>query len=111
MICIVCPKGCHLKVDENLNVTGHSCPRGVVYGKAEVLKPMRLVSSTVRIDSQLIRRLPVVTSSEVPKHRIFDVMEVIHRVSVAAPVTLRQVIVSDILGLGVDLIATRSVKK
>ena len=29
LICISCPKGCHLKVDEEANkVTGNGCPRG-----------------------------------------------------------------------------------
>ncbi|MBE6426383.1 MAG: molybdopterin oxidoreductase, partial [Planctomycetaceae bacterium] len=25
LICIVCPRGCHLTVDENMNVTGNFC--------------------------------------------------------------------------------------
>ena len=29
LVCIVCPRGCHLTIDENNNVTGNSCPRGV----------------------------------------------------------------------------------
>ena len=40
LICIVCPRGCHLKVDAELNVTGNACPRGIVYGKKEVTAPM-----------------------------------------------------------------------
>lgn len=36
IICIVCPKGCRLTVDENtLAVTGNGCPRGAEYGKNE----------------------------------------------------------------------------
>ena len=36
LICITCPKGCHLKVDEEhgYTVTGNSCPRGEEYGRA-----------------------------------------------------------------------------
>ena len=39
LICIVCPNGCHLKVDEEngYNVTGNKCERGAEYGKAELL--------------------------------------------------------------------------
>ena len=35
LICIVCPKGCHLKVDENndYKVSGNACERGAEYGK------------------------------------------------------------------------------
>ena len=37
IICIVCPKGCRLTVDENtLAVTGNGCPRGAEYGKNEL---------------------------------------------------------------------------
>ena len=41
LTCIVCPKGCRLKVDEENNwaVTGNSCPRGAEYGKAECTAP------------------------------------------------------------------------
>ncbi len=39
LICIVCPKGCHLQVDEqnDYQVFGNSCPRGAEYGKNELL--------------------------------------------------------------------------
>ncbi len=111
LICIVCPKGCRLQVDQNLVVTGNSCPRGIVYGKAEMLNPTRLLSSTVKIQSEFLARLPVATSGEIPKARIFDVMDVINRIEVKAPIKLRQVLVPDILGLGVDLIATRSIPR
>ena len=35
LICITCPKGCHLKVDEenDYKVTGNGCPRGAIYGR------------------------------------------------------------------------------
>jgi len=111
LICIVCPKGCHLQVDDDLNVTGHGCPRGIIYGKAELLNPTRLVSSTAKLISSDLSRLPVVTSGEVPKGKIFEVMNVINGLTVSAPVALRQVLVKDVLGLGVDIIATRSVKR
>ena len=37
LICITCPKGCHLRVDEEKGfaVTGNSCPRGAEYGRNE----------------------------------------------------------------------------
>jgi CxxC motif-containing protein len=109
LICIVCPKGCHLRVDENLNVTGQGCPRGIVYGKAEMLNPTRLLSSTIKLHSASMTRLPVVTSGEIPKGKIFDVMSVINSLEISAPVKIHQVIVKNILGLNVDLVATRSV--
>ena len=48
LICIVCPKGCHLKVDEEngYKVTGNGCPRGAAYGEKELVNPTRAVSYT-----------------------------------------------------------------
>ena len=48
LICITCPKGCHLSVDEDNGyaVTGNSCPRGISYGQNELLHPVRVVTST-----------------------------------------------------------------
>ena len=50
LICIVCPKGCHLQVDEEngCRVTGNACPRGAVYGREELLNPVRTVTTTMR---------------------------------------------------------------
>jgi len=109
LICIVCPRGCRLQVDDDLNVSGQGCPRGVVYGKAELLNPTRLLSSTVAIQSAHFARLPVVTNKEIPKGRIFEVMAAIKKVRVHAPVRLHQTIISDVLGLGIDVIATRTI--
>ena len=109
LICIVCPRGCRLQIDDNLNVSGQGCPRGVVYGKAELLNPTRLLSSTVAIQSAYFSRLPVVTNKEIPKGRIFEVMAAIKQVRVSAPIRLHQTIIKDVLGLGVDVIATRTI--
>ena len=51
LICIVCPKGCHLKVDEENGcaVAGNSCPRGEEYGRNEILHPVRVLTSVVRM--------------------------------------------------------------
>ena len=68
LICIVCPKGCRLKVDEENGyvVSGNSCPRGAEYGINELLNPVRTVTSTVAIEGGIHRRLPVKTSRPVP---------------------------------------------
>ena len=41
--------------------------------------------------------------------RIFDVMKEVRKVTVAAPVSAGDVIIKDVLGLGVDIIATKDV--
>lgn len=111
LICIVCPKGCHLKVDENKNVTGNACARGIKYAIAELTNPTRMVTSTVVLQSGEISRLPVATSLPVPKNKIMEVMEEINKVKVVAPVNVKDIIIPNVLGLNVDIVATRSVKE
>ena len=70
LICITCPKGCHLRVDEEKGfaVTGNSCPRGAEYGRNELQHPVRTVTSTVRIQGADLPRLPVKTDRPLPEN-------------------------------------------
>ncbi|MGM9618011.1 DUF1667 domain-containing protein [Butyricicoccus sp.] len=110
LICITCPKGCHLAVDEKNDyaVTGNSCPRGVEYGKSELLHPVRVVTSTVRIQGAVIPRLPVKTDKPLPKEKIFDCMELINGITVVSPVYVGQVLAANILGTDVNIVAAKT---
>ena len=112
-VCIVCPRGCRLTVDEEHGyaVTGNSCPRGAEYGKTELLHPTRVLTSTVRVDGGLHRRLPVKTTAPIPKELLFQAMEALNGVTLTAPVTVGQVVIANLLGTGVDVVATREMKK
>ena len=111
LICIMCPKGCHLTVDDELNVTGNTCPRGATYGKQEVTDPRRYLTSTVRLESKNHRRLPVISSGDLPKDKVSEVVKYLDTVVVKAPVNVKDVVVKDVLGLGVDILATRTIKE
>lgn len=110
IICICCPRGCHLQVDEQngYQVTGNACPRGAEYGKSECLAPVRVVTSTVAVRGGLYPRCPVKTAAPVPKGKIFAVMQTLDGLVINAPVTLSQVIVKNAANTGVDLVATRN---
>ena len=110
-ICIVCPKGCHLKVDDEGNVTGNTCIRGDKYGKQEAIDPKRTLTSTVKIKSALVKRLPVITSDDVPKGKVQELVRFLDNIEVSAPIKVKDVIVKDAMGLGVDILATRSIEK
>ena len=72
LICITCPRGCHLTVDEkNKTVTGNTCKRGEVYGLQEVLNPKRVITSTVTIIGADLKRLPVRTDKPIDKELMF----------------------------------------
>ena len=111
LICIMCPKGCRLTVDDNLNVTGNGCIRGVTYGKQEVTDPRRYLTSTIKIVSSKYKRLPVISNGDLPKDKVSDVIRYLDTVEVKAPVNVKDVVVKDVLGLGVDIVATRTIKE
>ena len=111
LICICCPRGCHLKVDEEKKeVTGNACPRGKEYGINEVTNPVRVVTSTVKITGANLRRLPDKTDKPIPKGKIFDILDEIKPVVVKAPVKIGDVIVPNVAGTGVDVIATKNIQ-
>ncbi len=111
LICISCPKGCHLKVDEanGFAVTGNACPRGEVYGKNELQHPVRVVTSTVRLTGAAAARLPVKTDKPLPKEKMFACMDALTRVTAAAPVAVGQVLVPNVCGTGVNIVSTKTV--
>lgn len=109
LICIVCPKGCHLKVDEENNyaVTGNSCPRGAEYGRLELTNPTRVVTSTVRCIGGAHPRCPVKTDRAIPKALIFAAMEALESVELTAPVHVGDVAVENVCGTGANFVAAR----
>lgn len=118
LTCIICPMGCRLEAqcetlaDGTLSVTavtGNTCPRGAKYAASELTHPERTVTSTVVLTEGRYRRLPVITSGPIPKESIFDVMKEIRAARVTAPVAIGQVIIENVCGLGVDIIASRSI--
>ena len=108
MICIVCPRGCHLTVDEEtLAVCGNSCPKGEEYGKSEISNPMRTVTGSVAIVGGIHARLAVRTDKAVPKAKIFDIMKVLHTHIVNAPVKRGEILIENICDIGANIIASR----
>jgi CxxC motif-containing protein len=116
LICITCPLGCHLSIDrgpdDTLAVSGNRCPRGVRYAEEELLAPKRVVSATARIAGAdmagSISRLPVRTTGPYPKDKVPEALKSIYALSVKLPVQRGQVLIKDLDGQGVDVIATRS---
>lgn len=116
LTCISCPLGCPLKVelDEQGNVvavTGNTCKRGAEYGRLEVTAPVRMVTSTVRVVGGNAPVVPVRTQNSIPKEKIFDCMEEIRAAAVTAPVALGDVVIENVAGTGVSVIAARSVEE
>lgn len=113
LICIGCPMGCPLQValsgGEVIRVTGNTCKRGEVYAKKEVTNPTRIVTSTVRAVGGALPVVSVKTSTDIPKGKIQACMQALKQVEVTAPVAIGQVVLKDVAGTGVDVVATREV--
>jgi CxxC motif-containing protein len=119
MTCIVCPNGCTLKLDYEIRegkpvlakVTGNLCPQGLEYARQELLAPKRTIASSVLVEGGELPLVSVRTRGAIPKEKISDVMEEIRKCRVKAPVAAGTVLLSNVLGLGADVIATKTVEK
>ncbi len=111
--CITCPAGCIIKVTvkdkEVLSVEGNSCERGDAYARAEVTAPQRIVTSIVNVTGSDRPVCPVRTAAPIPKGCVDACMDAIRNTTVTAPVIAGSVIITDVAGTGVDVIATKSV--
>lgn len=112
LTCIVCPRGCNLKVEfdgkEVTNVEGNFCPRGKEYAVNEMTNPVRTVTSTVRLKNGEV--LPVKTALPIPKSKIFECMAEINKVVADLPISSGDVIIENTAGTKVSVIATKSAK-
>lgn len=110
IICITCPKGCHLSVDEEngYKVTGNSCPRGEIYGRNELQHPVRVITSTVKIEGAAVPRLPVKTDKPLPKEKMFACMHLLDDITAQSPIKVGTVLAENILGTDVSIVATKT---
>ncbi len=113
IICINCPVGCRLEVEVEegkvVKVAGNSCNRGISYAKQECLSPTRMVTAVLRLQNRQMP-LSVKTQAPIPKDKIFACMEAIDGVILGAPVRMGDVVIADVCGTGVDVIATKTVE-
>ena len=112
LTCIVCPKGCQLKVElegkKVISVEGYTCKRGLAYAEAECTAPMRTLTTTAPVEGGGV--VPVKTDRTVPKELLFECMAVVNKTRVPADARLGDVVVENILGTGANVVTTRNVK-
>lgn len=114
LTCIRCPKGCQVTVTleggQVTAVTGNGCPRGDAYARKEVTDPTRVVTTVVPVSGSAVARMvSVKTAGDVPKAKVLDVVRALSGVSMAAPVHIGDVVLADVCGTGVDVVATKDV--
>ena len=115
LICIGCPKGCVLTVAMDFGkvqeVIGNACPKGEDYARKEMLDPRRTVTSTVRVLNGVTPVVAVKTKEDIPKDKIFSCMEALRQVRQEAPVQVGDVILEDVVGTGIAVVATGEVRR
>lgn len=115
MICIRCPVGCVMQVerqaDGTVAVTGNACKRGVAYGEKEIAAPARTVTSTIAVWGGKAPLCAVRTETDVPKEKIIACMAEIRAARAKAPVKIGDVLLVDVAGTGVNVVATCPVER
>ena len=113
LTCIGCPMGCPITVTMDkgaiLSIEGFTCKRGETYARKEVTNPTRIVTSTVRVAGGVAPVVSVKTAQDIPKGEIFPCAEALRQVVVSAPVAIGDVVLRNVAGTGVDVVATKAV--
>lgn len=109
LTCIICPMGCSLSITEEngtYHVTGNTCPRGEVYAKAELTNPVRTLTTSVATKNGEI--ISVKSDNPIPKELLLDAVKEIAKIKIATPVKVGDIVLTNILNTGVNIIATKS---
>lgn len=110
--CIVCPKGCRIdakvKNGEIVSIENYDCKRGLEYAKNEVLDPRRILTTTLKLYGG--RVLPVRTKEPIPKKLLKKAMHELKDVIIPPPVKVGDTVAKNVVGTGIDLIATGNSK-
>ena len=117
LLCIVCPNGCRLTVEETRDavgapactVSGNQCKRGVDFALAEITNPVRSLTTTVRTAFPGVPVLPVRTAGEIPKGKIRELMDLLNALTIDRPLGIGEAAAKNALGLGIDVIVTSNV--
>jgi len=113
--CIVCPTGCEIqaKKDESGKITfeGYTCNRGIEYAEQEFYEPKRLLTTTIRVEKGFLPLLPVRTDTPILKNKLKEALLEIANTQVKAPIRMGDILITNILDSGVNIIASRDLIK
>lgn len=115
IICIQCPMACHVQLTisqdgEVVDITGFQCKEGKQYAPQEYKSPSRVLTSTVRTEGCSRPILPVRSKGPIPKDVLFQCMQHLDNIKVKAPLKLGDLVISNILNTGIDIICTDELK-
>ncbi|MGI6690251.1 MAG: DUF1667 domain-containing protein [Christensenellales bacterium] len=109
--CINCPVGCRMTVTVDngqvVSVEGFACKRGEAYAKQESIAPMRMVTAVAPVMGSTTP-ISLKTERPIPKQCIKQCMQEVRALRLTLPIHAGQVLLDDVAGTGVRLIATKS---
>jgi len=111
LTCILCPVGCELEAEragDGLEVRGNQCEKGVGFAEEEILHPMRNLATSVPLRGTASQMVSLRLSGPVPRDKIFLILDEIAKIRPEPPIRRGQVLIPNVLGTGVDVIATRN---
>ena len=113
LTCINCPMGCRITAEydgnEVTDIQGYTCPRGKAYAVAEITDPTRMVTALVGVAGTHVP-LSVKTQDPIRKPLIFDALKEIRGTVVTPPIKIGDVVIKDVSGSGVNVIATENIE-
>jgi CxxC motif-containing protein len=92
-------------------VIGAICKKGEKYAKEEIFSPKRVLTSSIRVLGGELPLVSVKTDRPIPREKIMDVMKVIYKAKRRAPVKAGSILIRNVAGIGVNIIATKEVHK
>lgn len=117
--CTTCPSECLLTVEverdadgavvEVRSMAGNSCPRGDTFAHQELTCPMRVLTTTVAVSGGDEALLPVRTAEAIPLALHAQTMDLIRGLVVEAPIRMGDIVLENLLGTGIDLIASMDI--
>ncbi|MDH4068375.1 MAG: DUF1667 domain-containing protein [Dehalococcoidia bacterium] len=114
-VCVVCPVGCEIDVVHDggkiISMEGNKCEKSEEFVLQELIEPMRILTTTIRIDGSRWPVIPVRTDKAVPKRLFPLMMRRLRRAKLQAPVNMLDVVARDVLHTGANIIATRTVRR
>ena len=112
LTCIICPNGCQLSIDDNMNVTGNICNRGAEFAKQELTNPQRTITSTCRTTFAEYPVVPVKTDKTVNKDLMKNIVKEINKVVIDKHLTIGDIVIENVLNTGANIIiCTNALKK
>ena len=114
-VCVVCPIGCEIDAVHDgskiISMEGNKCEKSEEFVNQELVEPMRILTTTVRIEGSRWPVIPVRTDEAVPKRLFPRIVRQLRDIKLQAPVNILDVVVKDVLRTGANIIATRTMPR